>query len=379
MKRRVLILAITLLISVLTVTSLILLSDHFRRQPGNFLRLFPPHPATMYKSLNIVYNSYYIAGISKTRIYLGNYTAPLHVLSLTHALTDSQHVKLKVKNIKNEKFWSLTVRVDSPSFYLMDGTRPIIYKGIISDWTADSIVNDHAYFVDALPLSNVSFVFRSLSRVNQEYELGKKTAYSADVQFMPNLLQKQIDGKFCVDGMMDYDSQSGTLVYLYFYRNQYIVMDSSLNLRFRANTIDTVTTAQIQVAKIRSTNTFTMSSPPLIVNRRGSVFHNYLFVNSALMASNENKTEFENLSVIDVYDLADREYRFSFYLAHASNRKLHDFRVFGDQLFALIDTELVVYNLSPTYFAITPSGKNHNSEEYKETACMTGGHGRHLL
>lgn len=350
MKLRAIFLGITLLGCTLTVIGLIFLSDHFRRQPGSFVRLLPPHPATRSGSIDLSYNSYYIAGLSDTRIYLGNYTAPLHLLSISRTLADSQHVKLKFPNIENAKFWSLTVRVDSPNFYLMDGTQPIIYQGSISNWRIVDTASNDAFFVEALPISKSSFAIRSLSSVNHEYELGKKMLNTPDVELMPSLLEKQIDGKFCVDGMMDYDPESATLVYLYFYRNEYLVMDSSLNLRFRGRTIDTVTTAQFQVAKITSTNSFTMSSPPLIVNRRGCVSQNYLFINSARMAKNEIEEEFDKLSVIDVYGLDNYEYKFSFYLPHISKRKLHDFRVSDWKLFALIDRELVIYDLSPHYF-----------------------------
>lgn len=351
MKRKLILLGLSLIASVAIVAILFFLSDRLRRQPGAFLRILPPHPAIQDKTMDLGYNSYYIAGLSNSTIYLGNYTAPLHLLTLNYSLTDSQHVKLNVKNIENEKFWSVRVKVDSPRFYVMDGTVPRIYSGNISNWQAERNVNDSAYFVDAVPISKTSFAIRSLSSANSEYELGKKMLYSAEVTLKPDLLEKQIDGQFCVDGMMDYDPYSGILTYVYFYRNEYIVTDSSLNLKFRGNTIDTVSTAKFEVSHIVSNNTSTISTPPLIVNRRGCVYDHFLFINSALIAKNEINEEFDRLSVIDVYDLNKRAYAFSFYLSHYSQKKLHDFQVRKRRLIALIDHDIVVYNLSSTYFS----------------------------
>jgi hypothetical protein len=42
------------------------------------------------------------------------------------------------------------------------------------------------------------------------------------------LLEKQVDGVFDTDGQLLRDDITGELVYIYFYRNEFMVMDSNL-------------------------------------------------------------------------------------------------------------------------------------------------------
>jgi hypothetical protein len=334
----------------LVVLVLSILSDTLIQRPSSFLRAFPPHPAIQETSYDIGFNSYYIAGVSENSLYLGNYTAPLHLLVFNSTLTDSQHVKISIPNIERETFWSVRVKIDSPYFYVADGARPRIYSGGINTWHGNRTPYDSAYFVDFVPINSRSFAIRSLSSESNEYVLGKESIRSPHVQLKPGLLEKQIDGQFCVDGMMHYDKKTSRLVYIYFYRNQFVVMDSSLNLKFRGRTIDTTRVAKIKIATISANHSKTMAAPPLLVNKLSCIYDKWLFINSDLMAKNESHKVFDKVSVIDVYNLATKQYAFSFYLSHYTHRKVKDFRVWNNKLFALFDHFVVVFDLLPKYF-----------------------------
>jgi hypothetical protein len=56
-------------------------------------------------------------------------------------------------------------------------------------------------------------------------------------------------------------------------------------------------------------------------------------------------------SVIDVYNLNDGEYKFSFYLHDFDKKKMKNFRVFDDKLVLLYDHFIVTYDLTQKYFA----------------------------
>jgi hypothetical protein len=164
-------------------------------------------------------------------------------------------------------------------------------------------------------------------------------------------LQKQVDGVFCTDGMMAYDKDLARLIYLYRYRNQYIVMDSNLSMTYRANTIDTTSVAKVKVATIASTHAHTMAAPPLMVNRQMAVHQQWLFVNSSLLARNEHTRALDQASVIDVYDLLSRKYQFSFYLYDYDRReKIRQFAIYGNRLIALFETHISSFDLHPQYF-----------------------------
>src|SRR5690554_2572832 len=73
---------------IIFVTTLYLLSEEEIHRNNSFLRRYPPHPVTTIKGLNIKYNSYYIAGSAEDRIYLGNTSAPAHILSVDTTLAN---------------------------------------------------------------------------------------------------------------------------------------------------------------------------------------------------------------------------------------------------------------------------------------------------
>jgi hypothetical protein len=351
MSKRIHILALSgLVIGVTIITILFFLSDDMIHRRNSFIRQFPPHPLTEGDTIDIKYNSYYLAGGTPHHFYLGNTTGPLHVLVLNATLTDSQHVLLQAKEIDTMKFWAARVRVDSPYFYLADGSVPVVFGGKVDKWIPSRYMYDSAFFVDYEPMSRWSFAMRSVSSKTMEYELGKMKADTPHVKIAFDLLQKQIDGKFCVDGMLHYNKNTSRLVYVYYYRNQFIVSDTNLNLEYRGKTIDTISRAQIKIATISSKNGRTHATPPLFVNKQSCVDGNLLLVNSALQAKNESREGFDNSSVIDVYNLQTGEYKFSFYIPKYSGKRMHDFKIFGDKLVVLIDKYVITYNLVRKYF-----------------------------
>lgn len=362
MKRSIILLIVgCFVLSIATVVILFAMSGIMKDTRGSFLREFPPHPAMEADSFNIRYNSYYLAGATKNNIYLGNYTAPLHLLVLNMALTDTQFVTLKIKDIQREKIKSSRIKVDSPYFYLMDGAVPVLFKGNVNDWQGKRYLFDSTFYRNLVPLNQGSFWIKSLSGSTGENILGKVTAWKPYRVFKNDILQKQLDGVFCTDGMMHYDEGSNKLVYLYYYRNEFMVMDTSMNLLYRGNTIDTTYRAKIRPATIESENSMTLSSPPYFVNKRSVVSDNWLFVNSNLLARNEHQKAFDSGSVIDVYDLTTGDYAFSFYIYHFKGvKKMSEFLVSGNKMVVRYGDVIRIWDLVPSYF-------NHANKEANES------------
>jgi hypothetical protein len=150
---------------------------------------------------------------------------------------------------------------------------------------------------------------------------------------------------------LNYSSVSNSLVYLYYYRNEFICADTNLNLKYRGKTIDTNTVAKIKIAKLNSRNQLTLAEPPLLVNKSACVWKNYLFVQSHLIADNENKEIFRHASVMDVYNLQTGLYRFSFYLGDYGQNKVKSFKVADNHLVAIFGRYYLSYQLSPKYFS----------------------------
>jgi hypothetical protein len=337
--------------SISTVILLSAISTEMKEKHGSFLRVFPPHLLSETGEDDLGVNSYYLAGATPNTIYLGNYSSSLHVLVCNKAGMDTGHAKLNIEGIHDQKFWAIRLEVDSPRFVVYDGAVPRIYHGSTDNWKAERFKYDAEYFLDIEPVGKKSFAVRSLSAQSGESVLGKISFEEPHYTFNPRILEKQLDGFFCTDGYLQYSSLSSKLVYLYRYRNEFMVMDSNVNLSYRGHTIDTNSVAKIKVGMMRSASARVLSAPPVVVNNKCAVSGNCLFVNSDLRAKNEPEGALKSRSVIDVYQLTDGRYIFSFYIYNLNGKeKLREFRVAGNTLVALFETHLQTFELERKYF-----------------------------
>lgn len=351
MKKSIPILIACFVFGVITVLALSVVSKRTKQAKGSFLREFRQHVIEEQNDLNLGVNSYYLAGAGRNSVFLGNYTVPLHSISLSGISGDTLHHSIRVDGINDEKFWSLRLKVDSPNFFLCDGAVPRIFKGVMSDWKGERFQYDTEFFQDLEPIGPRSFVVRSLLGDENEVSLGRFSDLAPHFTFKPDILEKQVDGYFCTTGYIRVDKESQRIIYLYRYRNEYIVMDSTLEVLSRSTTIDTNSVAKIQVATIHSTGSRQFQTPPLVVNDKCSVAGGYMFVNSAILSNNELANALEEASVIDVYSLKDNSYKFSFYLFdHRSGERLREFMVAGNRLYALFQTRLVIFHIGKEFF-----------------------------
>lgn len=320
-------------------------SEHIIKKENPFIRSFPPHVVEFEKQIDLKYNSYYFSGSDEGTIYLGNNMAPLHALAIDTSLQHKIDIKILPEK-SNFKFRSVQLRVLPPDFYLLDGSVPCIYSGKISDWNARLKLEGSPYFTSAEPMSSDSFVFRSNSIESGENILGTlKLGNSSEFKLSERLLQKESkgDGIFDTDGSLLYNNESMRIIYLYRYRNQFVVADREMNVIYRGNTIDTVSHAQIEVTQLEGERT--MSAPPLSVNISAATYHNLLFVNSSLRGKHDSKKAWEMSSTIDVYDLEKRNYLFSFYIAGLNGKKATKMLITSEKIYVIVDHQLMMYRV----------------------------------
>ncbi|WP_431245230.1 hypothetical protein ACQ9BO_09330 [Flavobacterium sp. P21] len=142
------------------VIFLFICSERIMHYENPFIRRYPRH-ATMFRNeLDLKYNSYYFAGTSGGRIYLGNSTAPLQLFSVDKNL-GNQKVDRIIFNGGKILFHRPTVRVQNHYFYLTDGTVPVIFRGSSKDWTLNKKFNGLPYFDQASPMDSGRIVLRS--------------------------------------------------------------------------------------------------------------------------------------------------------------------------------------------------------------------------
>lgn len=319
-------------------------SENIIHYANTFIRRFPQHVAQEKYKADLGYNSYYFAGSSNGKIYLGNSTAPLQVMELDTALTNRKTYKI-IPNNKKLPFHTPMVKVFENNFYMFEGNIPYIFKGNIHNWNAKLVLSTGKYFSHLEPIDEDNVAVRFIDQKTGKSILGTTSLIHRLENHSEELLQTQIDGIFDVDGSLHFDNNNNRIVYVYRYRNQYIVAHKNLKLDYRGNTIDTISKVQIKVAEVKSKNINTFSNPPLIVNKMSAVSDNLLYVNSTISGQYERDQLWKEASIIDVYDLRDHSYKSSFPIYKIGKSSMNSFIVVNKKLYAIIDDKIVCYKL----------------------------------
>jgi hypothetical protein len=331
-------------LSILPILVFLSLYFYKRRQVSYNFKRNIHYKIDSIKPIDIHFNSYYFAGASGNDFYLGNSTAPFHLLKINSSSTDTLSVKIKANKTDVKLNGLYTVYTDSIHFYLFNGFERSILKGDISNWEATPYPIFTPYFSLVIPLSYQSMVFRMVSTKTGNNSLRKESLPAKTIE-NESVLEKQVDGLFCTDGMLDYNKHICKIIYTYYYRNQILLLDTNLKLVTKIKTIDPVDSAKFKVAPINSKNSITFSSPPLVVNAKTSTWKKYLFVQSKLMGKQEDETLFKTSTVIDIYDLEKNTYQYSIYLPNYDNYPIRQFKVVNGYIYSLADRYLIRYAL----------------------------------
>lgn len=279
-------------------------------------------------------SQFYMAGRAKNTVYISSRKTPARLVEFHLTTNDTTHRLLSIEHPVPLLINSIQVNVDSPNFYLSEGTVPVIYKGDLQEKVGRRIEHSLPYFTDFIFLSGNKGIIRSLSAKKNNI-LGIIDLKTGSVCFDHNILVPQIDGIFCTAGLAQKTYPNGTAVYVYTYRNEFFVLDSGLSVTTRMNTIDTTTTAKIKVATLRKGSSSNLSSPPTIVNRKVSALKNLVFIQSQMFSDNETIGEKE-YTPVDIYDLNDRTYMGSFRLPLYKKERLSEFMVLDQHRILLI-------------------------------------------
>lgn len=342
-----------MLLSIITIagsTTIVMLyvkSEQEMHHENPFIRRFIKGTASKSAQAKLINNSQYFIGTYQNKIFLGDSRAPLYIIAYDTLLKSKQQFKIQLER-EDLPFQSVKVKIFGSSFYLMDGTVPVIYKGSINDWKARVVMsNNNYYFSKAEVIDTNTIVFRAQQLKTLNNILGTFTLVdSLKVNYAPSLLQKQIDGFFDTDGMLLYNKKTKKIIYSYYYRNQFIVTDDKLNLLFRGNTIDTTSTAKLKVATIKNTKQRKLAAPPYLVNKTATVSNKLLFINSKIIGRYEPKEMWKVASIIDIYNIKNKTYLSSFYIYDANEKKINEMLIVDDNLFAIIGNQLHKYRLN---------------------------------
>lgn len=327
------------------VSILFMLSENIIHYHNKLTRRFPQTPIHQGALADLKLNSYYIAGVDSSNIYLGNSTAPLLMTVLDVPFVKTEEKKIDL-NRKELPFKGVRISVQSPYFFVSDGSVPCVFRGRINDWKARLIHKGGEYFTTTLAVDSVSVAVVANDAKTGDNVIGINTAAKMGKTLLnPEILKKQSDGVFDTDGFLLYSRGLDRIVYLYAYRNQYTIADRNLNITGRGTTIDTISRAKLNIARDKKHGQRQFSSPPLFVNKGSAVYDNILFVNSAIPGRYENDRIWKEASIIDVYDLNDNSYLLSFCIYNLEGKKMKSFVVEKDNLYVLIGRHLLRYKI----------------------------------
>jgi uncharacterized membrane protein YphA (DoxX/SURF4 family) len=334
--------------SIVLMVVLFQLSENIVHYHNKLTRRFPHTPISRIASLDLKLNSFYIAGVDDKKIYLGNSTAPLLITVLNQKLIQTEKKQINLDR-KDLPFQGVKISIQFPYFFVTDGTVPCIYRGRVTDWNAKLIQKDGEYFGTAIAMDSASVAACTYSSKTGESILGILQFGKINSTLLnPAVLQKQFDGVFDTTGQLHYSTGLKKIIFLYAYRNEYTVTEPDLKIDFRGNTIDTISQAKLSIVRVKSHNQRKFSKPPLSVNKGSALFNNLLFVNSAIPGRFEEDNLWKSASIIDVYDYSKRSYLYSFCIYDIDEKKMKNFVVQDDKLYALIGNHIILYHLDKT-------------------------------
>lgn len=328
---------------ILLIILLYFSSENLMHTNNSFIRRFPTHAQPEYNKINLGHNSYYFAGISGDKIYLGNRTAPQIMTIIDTSFSEKKQTIIKVED-QSYKFLDPQVAVYPPHFYLFDGLAPCIFTGDTDNWYARFITDSLNRATAILPLKSGNFALRTTSLASHSNTL-KIFSSALKVQDSANfVLPGQTDGIFDTDGMLLYNEQIDKLFYIYFYRNQYLIFNNNLYLESTFKTIDTVSIATVKIVK-KISGESQMAKPPLYIHKNAATYYNLLFIQSDRIGKYEDAAILKHATMIDIYDTYSSKYLNSIYVYKVNDNKLKSFRVHDNKLYTISGSYLSVIKI----------------------------------
>ena len=331
-----------MLFSSVMVIVLFLTSEKQIHRNNAFIRRYIPHVFDQKQVYDLGVNSYYIAGLTADSIYLGNSTAPFTLLSFDKNLSDFNSSQIKLENASDIKFLASKVKVNDSVLLLYDGTVPVLFSGALQSRKITPRRTPF-YFTKLQPLASNRYAFTSRAAATNENELGLYSyADTSGFKLIPQILERQVDGIFDVEGFLTFNEELQRIIYVYRFRNEYLIMDTNLNEVHRKKLIDTISIAQLQIDTIAGKGQRKLGSNTIHVSNTIATSGKQLYVHSKRLGKYEPELD-DGRSIVDVYDLNKGLYTHSLYLQHPGMKPLMDLALKNNQVYAICGTYLIHY------------------------------------
>lgn len=348
-RKSITLLTLITLLSFAVVVVLYALSEEPFSYQQNFTRIHHDAFITPHHAHDLKRSDYYIAGTTSNQIYFGNEKDSLTLYATDYAFQNIDTIQLHITPVADTlQLNDSRIEVDSPYFYVKLGTQRMLYQGELNHWRAIHIFNDITYFKQAVATTAGTFAY--VAEGGTAADKTRTNLLCTISPFQPFVVRNDIlkgytDGYYSTLGALRYSKTLRQLVYVYFYRDEFIIMDAQLNPLHHATSIGTVMREHIKPLEV-SKGVYTLASTSAVVNRNAQVYDSLLFIYSNLMSMNEDKSMFDSSNVIDVYNLVTQQYLFSFFIPDYKQIKLTSFYITGEHLITKHANYITTYSLN---------------------------------
>ncbi len=334
-------------VAVVAVFLLTLFSNRGINQKNSFVRKFFKQSIVQVHATAINDSVRSICGTDGSHIYFDTPIAT-KVFEVDSNLANGDFIDLPLANSDtvNSLF---TIRVNSSIFYILAGNVPAIITIKPGAQRVDAHALGKIFFTRAVIVNRNTVVLRGYKTVKEKLEqiFYKVNTNNNVIVQEQNISAKTHDAGFSTDGLLHYDAVRHYLVFVNYYSNNFMCLDTNLRLLYKSRTIDTVSTYQTTANTVGSRNNtaITNTSPIRDINLYSSVSNGRIFINSALAADNEKRKDFLRNSVIDVYNTQNGIYRGSLYIPLFKGERLKEFFVIDRRIIVLYHGYAVIYTL----------------------------------
>ncbi|ASZ14474.1 hypothetical protein KTO58_01435 [Chitinophaga pendula] len=234
---------------------------------------------------------------------------------------------------------------DTSIIYIHEYNSGRLFFKALHATTFDSLQVSTGPFVKSLQLSDSVVVIRSFD-AGSFHPIFMRINTRSGEKRKSELLSEKGDAGFSSDGILCADAGKELLFYIPYFENGIYCMDSDMQLRYKRPTIDTVFNSSIQVTSngVGERQKLYASAPRIKVNKRAFANDRLLFIESDLLADNEEKDTFRQHPVLDTYHLENGKYAGSFYLP-VDKRQVLSYHIKGQQIYVLLKEQLISYTM----------------------------------
>lgn len=312
MKRKLQLIALTMLLPILAVCTLGYVTLR-QDKPNGFIRKFREGYAQKVAETKYNFNLYDICGTTSSAVYFRT-DNPALIYSYPFDLKTWQMNFLNIPENPRIKQFFKTV-IDSPFFSVFAGNISLISKGRLgSSYGQSTRTLQPTLFNDIVEYSPNHYIVRRFDERQKDFVFQKMDSIGHVISEEHALSIKTPQVGIASQGTLLFDKNTGRLYYIYRLFNKMLCFDTSLKSSFIASTIDTITVPVLNSSEINKKDVRfkTYSSPPQYTNYRACLSKGTIYVHSLLKSDNESHSR--NTTTIDAYSVTDGKYMYSFHL-----------------------------------------------------------------